>query len=71
MPKNEDIKIVKKKNIKKEISEEDRMKRFKKWMYYFNNMTKTIDNYISTGYTSKVNVLLFIWYKKYEVYRWK
>ena len=30
MPKNEDIKIVKKKNIKKEISEEDRMKRFKK-----------------------------------------
>ncbi|MFY9100127.1 DUF1998 domain-containing protein [Aliarcobacter cryaerophilus] len=28
MPKNEDIKIVKKKNIKKEISEEDRMKRF-------------------------------------------
>lgn len=29
-------------------------------MYYFNNMTKTIDNYISTGYTSKVNVLLFI-----------
>ena len=30
MPKNEDIKIVKKKNIKKEISKEDRMKRFKK-----------------------------------------
>ena len=30
MPKNEDIKIVKKKNIKKEISGEDRMKRFKK-----------------------------------------
>ena len=30
MPKNEDIKIVKKKNIKKEINEEDRMKRFKK-----------------------------------------
>ena len=30
MPKNEDIKIVKKKNIKKEISDEDRMKRFKK-----------------------------------------
>ena len=29
MPKNEDIKIVKKKNIKKEISKEDRMKRFK------------------------------------------
>ena len=27
-------------------------------MYYFNNMTKTIDNYISTGYTSKVNVLI-------------
>ncbi|WP_198306404.1 DEAD/DEAH box helicase [Arcobacter vandammei] len=30
IPKNEDIKIVKKKNIKKEISKEDRMKRFKK-----------------------------------------